>query len=226
MTDWLAPLLIGALTQSPRPAAAAEPKETSMSDQPPTQTPTQQLAAALTAASTAVAKLMQTLQLSLGALREEGFTALMVGTVQDQDPDVLVPSFPNEPKTGADLIWIDKASGGKKLFLIQAKRLNPLTLQYDELDHTVGSTGKLQVDLLLETTAGIDEEAQDEGGFAKAYYFFYNFNPLSSADNGIFWLPADVVKTLVSQGKTSLAALKKSSFYQPLSAFANEVGLG
>lgn len=225
MTDWLAPLLLEALRQSPAVTGpAAEPEETRMSDQNPT--PTQQLSTALGSASTTVADQMQVLQESLGQINEVAFTATMVWVVQKQDPDVLVPSFPNEPQTGADLMWLDKASGGKKLFLIQAKRLNPLTLQYDELGRTVGSTGKLQVDLLIETTAGINAEATQVGGFAKAYYFFYNFNPLNSGDNGIFWLPAGVVQTLVNQGKNSLAALKGTDQYEPLSSFANEVGLG
>lgn len=222
MTDWIAQLL-AELPEAAAPGPCRQ-EETTMSDQ---QTPTQKLGTALAAASNAVAEMMKNLQLSLGALREEAMTALLVSSVQSDDPDVLVPHFPNEPKTGADLMWFVKGSGAaNRVLLIQAKRLDPFTLRYSELAHTVGVSGRLQVDLLVETADGIQEEVASQGGFAKAFYFFYNYSPLSGADSGVFYMPAAVVQTLVEQGKDSLAELKGSGFYQPLANFASEVGLG
>ncbi len=182
-------------------------------------TPQQQLLKAFGVVCEEIPEKIGGLQKLTMEIKEEGLSTDLHLLVEKNAPGVLVPDIPVEHKTGADWIWLMKEASNKLMF-VQAKRIDPVTLSYPHLDHTVAGSGARQVDLLIDSAANVDAEVSPDGGWAKAYYVFYNWSPLSSADNGVFTLPASVVRTLVDQSKTRLSDLKGSGYWQPLTALA------
>ena len=87
-----------------------------------------------------------------GELEEESITDYRILQLKRMCPhEVRIIKFskPREARTGADWEWWFGA--GKEWFgmRVQAKRLDIPKLQYSRLDHTIGKTGKLQVERLI-----------------------------------------------------------------------------
>lgn len=104
--------------------------------------------------------------------REETFTDLLMGALLGASCSNILVEYPNEPKTGADMVWDFPDIKRNQFFrlLIQAKRIGgkgryPSRYHYPEIYHRVRGTGRYQARTLCRSAGRM--------GSSYPIYMFY-----------------------------------------------------
>ncbi|WP_411349797.1 DUF6615 family protein [Gordonia sputi] len=89
----------------------------------------------------------------------------------------------SEPRTGADWEWwIGSDRLGWRCARVQAKLAKPVPPHYPELGHKMRSSGRRQIEVLIDgARRGVDYTGRPTGARITPYYCFYNGWPTSGA---------------------------------------------
>lgn len=159
-------------------------------------------------------------------ISEPTITQTILVSIAQDCREFMQTAFTNESQTGADWQWTFTSPGGTQRTLVcQAKQLNLATGAYPQLTHRVGFAGPLQVDVLLNYAASLQN--------AEAWYVLYNSGTPNNQGNfdmnncGCFIVKASDMQTQINKsvsaervGDTSLTWNEIKQFAAPWESFA------